>query len=127
MGYKPIDYVQLQSGLSLKQTFVADTTLSSRYGVKKGENFRSEGGFSVGANIKKDVAKNLVLNSSVQTFTNFLESVEHTDLMFSNELTGKINSFMNTNIQFVLMYDRDFNKQIQVKQVLAVGLSFNVF
>jgi hypothetical protein len=127
LGYKPVDYVQFQSGLSLKQTFVADTTLSQRYGVKQGENFRSEGGFSVGASIKKDVAKNLVLNSNVQTFTNFLESVEHTDVMFSNELTGKINSFMNTNIQFVLMYDRDFNKQIQVKQVLAVGLSFNVF
>ncbi len=127
LGYKPIDFMQFQTGFSLKQTFVADTTLSSRYGVKKGKNFRSEGGFSLGASIKKNVAKNLTLNSNVQSFTNFLQNVEHTDILFSNELTGKINSFMNTNIQFVVMYDRDFNKQIQVKQVLAVGLSFNVF
>ncbi len=127
LGYKPVDFVQFQSGFSLKQTFVADTTLSSRYGVKKGRHFRSEGGFSLGASIKKNVAKNLTLNSNVQSFTNFLQNVEYTDIMFSNELTGKINSFMNTNIQFVVMYDRDFNKQIQVKQVLAVGLSFNVF
>lgn len=127
LGYKPLEYVQLQTGFSLKQTFVADTTLSNRYGVKKGKTFRSEGGFSLGASIKKNIAKNLTLNSNVQSFTNFLENAEHTDVMFSNELTGKINSFMNTNIQFVLMYDRDFNKQIQVKQVLAVGLSFNVF
>lgn len=127
LGYKPVDFVQLQTGLALKQTFVADTSLSKRYGVTEGKSFRSEGGFSVGASMKKDIAKNLVLNSNVQTFTNFLQSVEHTDVMFSNELTGKINSFMNTNIQFVMMYDRDFNKQIQIKQVLAVGLSFNVF
>lgn len=127
LGYKPVDFVQLQTGLALKQTFVADTSLSKRYGVTEGKSLRSEGGFSVGASIKKDIAKNLVLNSNVQTFTNFLQSVENTDVMFSNELTGKINSFMNTNIQFVMMYDRDFNKQIQIKQVLAVGLSFNVF
>lgn len=127
LGYKPVDFVQLQTGLALKQTFVSDTTLSKRYGVTAGKNFRSEGGFSMGASLKRDIAKNLVLNSNVQTFTNFLQRVEHTDVMFSNELTGKINSFMNTNIQFVMMYDRDFNKQIQIKQVLAVGLSFNVF
>jgi len=127
LGYKPVDFIQLQSGFTLKQTFVADTLHSSRYGVTAGKNFRSEGGFSMGASFKKNIAKNLVLNSNVQTFTNFFQSVDHTDVMFNNELTGKINSFMNTNIQFALMYDRDFNKQIQVKQVLAVGLSFNVF
>lgn len=127
LGYKPVDFIQFQTGLALKQTFVADTSLSRRYGVTEGKSFRSEGGFSMGASLKKDIAKNLVLNSNVQTFTNFLQAVEHTDVMFSNELTGKINSFMNTNIQFVMMYDRDFNKQIQIKQVLAVGLSFNVF
>jgi len=127
LGYKPVDYIQLQSGFTLKQTFVADTLHSRRYGVTAGKNVRSEGGFSMGASFKKNIAKNLVLNSNVQTFTNFLESVENTDVMFNNELTGKINSFMNTNIQFALMYDRDFNKQIQIKQVLAIGLSFNVF
>jgi hypothetical protein len=127
LGYKPVDYVQLQSGFTLKQTFVADTLLSNRYGVTPGKNFRSEGGFSMGASFKKNIAKNLTLNSNVQSFTNFLQRLNHTDVMFNNELTGKINSFMNTNIQFSLMYDRDFNKQIQVKQVLAVGVSFNVF
>lgn len=127
IGYKPVDFVQVQSGLSLKQTFMADTSLSKRYGLRQGENFRSEGGFSMGASIKKAVAKNLVINSNVQTFTNFLQSVDSTDVIFSNELTGKINSFMNTNIQFVVMYDRDFNDKIQVKQVIAVGLSFSVF
>ena len=127
LGYKLVEYMQLQSGFTLKQTFVADTLLSRLYGVTSGNNFRSEGGFSMGARFEKNIAKNLVFNSNVQTFTNFFQNIEHTDVMFNNEVTGKINSFMNTNIQFSLMYDRDFNKQIQVKQVLAVGLSFNVF
>lgn len=127
IGYKPTDFFQVQAGLSLKQTFMADTSLSKRYGLKEGNAFRGEGGFSLGANLKKTIAKNLVLNSSVQTFTNFLQAVDSTDVMFSNELTGKINNFMNTNIQFVVMYDRDYNDRIQVKQVIAVGLSFSVF
>lgn len=127
LGYKPYDFIQFQSGLTLKQTVMNDTTLSKRYGMKAESRFRGEGGFSLGATFKKNVAKNLVLNSNVTSFTNFLQNIEHTDIMFSNELTGKINSFMNTNIQFVMMYDKDFNNQIQIKQVLAVGLSFNVF
>ncbi len=127
IGFKPLDYLQMQTGLSLKQTFMADTSLSRRYGLGEGDRFRSEGGLSMGASLKKAVAKNLVLNSNVQTFTNFLQSVDSTDVIFSNELTGKINNFMNTNIQFVMMYDRDFNARIQVKQVIAVGLSFSVF
>lgn len=127
IGYRPVDFVQMQMGLSLKQTFMADTSLSKRYGLTPGSSFRSEGGFSMGVGLKKNVAKNLTLVSSVQSFTNFLQPANFTDLMFTNELTGKVNSFMNTNVQFVMVYDKDFNSQFQIKQVLAIGLSFNVF
>lgn len=127
LGYRPLDFVQMQMGLSLKQTFMADTSLSKRYGLAPGSSFRSEGGFSMGLGLKKNVAKNLTLASSVQSFTNFLQPANYTDLIFTNELTGKVNSFMNTNIQFVMVYDKDFNSQFQIKQVLAIGLSFNVF
>ncbi len=126
-GYRPLDFVQMQMGFSLKQTFMADTSLSKRYGLTPGSSFRSEGGFSMGLGLKKNVAKNLSLASSVQSFTNFLQPANYTDLIFTNELTGKVNSFMNTNIQFVMVYDKDFNSQFQIKQVLAIGLSFNVF
>ncbi len=127
LGYRPLDFVQMQMGFSLKQTFMADTSLSRRYGLTPGSSFRSEGGFSMGLGLKKNVAKNLSLASSVQSFTNFLQPANYTDLIFTNELTGKVNSFMNTNIQFVMVYDKDFNSQFQIKQVLAIGLSFNVF
>jgi hypothetical protein len=127
LGYRPVDFIQMQMGLSLKQTIMADTSLSTRYGLTPGSSFRSEGGYSMGVGLKKNIAKNLTLVSSVQSFTNFLQPANYTDLMFTNELTGKVNSFMNTNIQFVMVYDKDFNDQFQIKQVLAIGLSFNVF
>jgi hypothetical protein len=126
LGYKPNKILQFQSGLTMKQTFMADTSLSRVYGLKTGSHFRNEGGVSLGAGLKMNVAKNLVLNSSAQSFTNILRPVDETDIIFSNELTGKINSFMNTNIQFVMVYDKDFNTSLQIKQVLAVGLSFTV-
>jgi len=126
LGYKPNSVLQFQSGLTMKQTFMADTSLARVYGLKTGSQFRNEGGFSMGAALKMNVAKNLVLNSSAQSFTNILRPLDETDIIFSNELTGKINSFMNTNIQFVMVYDKDFNTSLQIKQVLAVGLSFTV-
>jgi len=126
IAYNPIDYFSLEFGGGFKQTIVKDTTLSTRYGLDEGKKFRFEPGFSIGMNFDKEIAKNVKLSSSVETFTNPQKSIENTDVRFTNELIGKVNSYINTTIQFVMMYDNDFSSKIQTKQVLSVGLSYTI-
>lgn len=126
LSYKPVDFFSMQLGLGLKQTVVADTALSTHYGVDQGENIRGEGGLTIGLNMEKNIAENITYSGELSTFTSFLSSVSSTDVNFTNEISGKINSFLSTNLQFILIYDDDVIDKLQVKQVLAVGLNFTI-
>jgi len=126
IGYSPADYFTAEAGLAMKQTIVTDTTLSTRYGLKPGNKFRFEPGYSIALNLEKKVVSNVKLISSVETFTNMQRHIDNTDINFSNELIGKINGFMNMSLQFVMIYDSDFNRKVQIKQVLSAGLSVSI-
>lgn len=126
IAYSPADYFSAEAGLATKETIVSNTQLSERYGLDPGEKFRFEPGYSVAMNFEKEVFSNVSLNSSVETFTNLQRHIDNTDINFSNELVGKINDVMNMSFQFVIIYDSDFSRQIQIKQVLSAGLSYNI-
>ncbi len=123
-AFNPGTGVQFDMGISLKQTIVADTLLSTRYGLKPGEQFKNEGGISLGMKIERDIATNVNLSSQVETFTNYLKPVSSTTLRFTNEIVGKINSYLSANLQLAFVYDDNITKELQVKQVISIGFSY---
>lgn len=127
VAYSPTDYFFAEGGLALKETIVSDTSLSQRYGVNKGEKFRFEPGYSVALGFEKEIFSNVRLISSVETFTNLQRHIDNTDINFSNELIGKVNDVLNMSLQFVMIYDSDFSREVQVKQVLSAGISYSIF
>lgn len=126
IAYNPTNYFTAEAGLALKETIVSDTELSTRYGLEAGETLRFEPGYSLALNFEKQVFSNVKLISSVETFTNMQRHINNTDVSFSNEMIGKINDFMNMSLQFVMVYDSDFNRQVQIKQVLSAGISYSI-
>lgn len=126
IAFNPVEYFTAEAGLALKETIVSDVSLSERYGLDPGEKFRFEPGYSTALNFEKTIVSNVKLISVVETFTNLQRNVRSTDVVFSNEVIGKINNYMNTSFQFVMIYDDDFSTKAQIKQVLSVGLSFSL-
>ncbi len=127
LEYSPTDYLSFDGGVALKQTIVTIDSLATLYGVSEGENFRNEAGFGFTIDFEKEIAKNITLASQFGSFTNVNRSLRSTDFIWVNQFTGKINSTINTVFQFDIMYDDDFSTELQVKQVLAVGLQFNLY
>lgn len=127
IAYNPSSAFTFEAGLGLKQTFVTDDQLAPIYGLDPGENFRSEGGLTTGINYEKEVLENILYSSAVETFTNFLIPINETDVFWSNELIGQINSIVSASFQFELRYDNDFSSEIQLKQVLSAGVSVNLY
>ncbi len=123
-AYTPVKDTQLDAGISLKQTFMADTTLSTRYGLMPGDGFRNEGGLSLGAKTTWHVVENVSYAGRLETFTNFLRPVSSTVVKFNNDLVGKINSNLSANINFAIIYDDNVTRELQVKQVLSVGFNY---
>lgn len=126
LAYTPETNFQLNAGLSLKQTIVSDALLSPRYGLKDGSTFRNEGGISLGIRLSRQVMTNVSYSGSADTFTNLLRPVSSTVVKMNNDLVGKINNYLTTNIQFAVIFDDNVTKKLQVKQVLSVGFSYTI-
>jgi hypothetical protein len=123
-AYNPEPGLQMNMGISLKQTIVIDTTLSSTYNLKPGETVMNEGGISLGMKVERDIATNVNLSSQIETFTNYLRPVNSTTVRFTNEIVGKINSYLSANIQLAMVYDDNITEELQVKQVISIGFNY---
>ena len=124
LAYSPGDHFYFEAGVGLRQTIVSDERLSTTYGLDEGTRFRNEAGVNLGADYSQTIASNLVLNSTIETFTNVNKSVRSTDVFFSNQVTGRINRVMNASFRLDLAYDDDFSTEVQVRQVISMGISF---
>lgn len=126
LAYYPDENLSIETGMGLKQTIVVDTTLATRYGVPEGKKLKAEAGFTFGMNYENEIMENLVYVGYLETFTNLLRPVTRTDILFSNQLIGKVNSHINVTFRFDLLYDDDFSKRMQFSQVLSAGMSITI-
>jgi hypothetical protein len=127
LEYNANPNLQMEAGLALKQTFISDGDLSPNYGLPQGDTFRSEGGLTTGISFQAKVAENIQYSSNLETFTSFTNPVSETDVFWSNELVGQINSLISASFQFEMRYDDDFSSEVQIKQVLSAGISVNLY
>ncbi len=127
LSYRPVENLRFEGGIAMKQTIVSDTDLSTRYGLDEGETFRNEAGLSFLIGYERRIMENIFYSGYVETFSNVNRSLSHTDVLFVNEITGQINRYISANVEFVLAYDSDIIEELQVKQIISVGLSYSFF
>ena len=126
-----------------KSTFVLDDSLSSQglFGVLPGERARHEVGGYVRVGLKEQVTENVTYAVRLDLFSNYLEEPEAIDIFTDHVLTLKVNSWLSTTLGLTLIYDKDVElvlrepnpdipgdlgdvgPGVQLKQILAVGLS----
>lgn len=126
IAYIPTHYFSFEAGLGLQQTYIADESLSEVYGLNAGDQFRSEAGLTLASSLNSDIAENLTFSTSINSFSSLNKPLSSTDFYFSNTLTGHINNFMNASLNLDFIYDDDFSDEIQVAQVLSLGVSFTL-
>ncbi len=137
MEYKPGDSFYLMiSPFTMKNTIVSDDSLSAQaaFGVEEGEKIRSELGGFVKIAYKKDIWKNVGLNTKLDLFSNYLENPEKIDVNWEVLLTMKINKYLSANINTLLIYDYDvkyvndqgekLDARVQFKELFGIGFSY---
>ncbi|MEX0680077.1 MAG: DUF3078 domain-containing protein [Balneolales bacterium] len=123
-SYDPDRYLETLVGMSLRQTFMRDTSLSDGYGLAQGDWFRNEAGFTIILRYEREIWENVNYSGFLETFSNLQKSLLNTDFVFINELEGRINNYLSTNFEFALQYNDDISKELQIKQILSVGLNY---
>ena len=126
-----------------KSTYVLDDSLSAAgmFGVAPGEQARHEVGGYIRLGLKEQVTENVTYAVRLDLFSNYLEEPEAVDIFSDHVLTLKVNDWLSTTLGLTLIYDKDvelllrepdpdipgdegeMGPGVQLKQILAVGLS----
>ena len=142
MDYKPSDAFSLfLSPLSGKFTFVLDDELSAAgsFGLDPGEKTRAELGAYLKVAFKKEVLKNVTLDTKMDLFSNYLENPQYVDVNWDLLLTFKVNDYLAASLLTQLIYDYDikfgedttgdgefdtFSDKVQFKELFGLGLTY---
>lgn len=117
----------LISPATAKYTIVDNGYLSSiaAFGVKVGERSRSEfGGAAIAKYKKADIIKNVNLETSLSLFSNYGDKPQNIDISWQLLAFMKINKFLSTSISTQLLYDDNVDGEVQLKEILTVGLAY---
>lgn len=139
MDYKTDIFSVLMAPISGKLTFVTDDNLSDEgaFGVEPGKNMRAELGATVKAVLKKDIVKNVTLDTKVDLFSNYIDQPKNIDVDWTLKVIMKVNDYLSANLITHLIYDNDVKIQgsdsnaspapaLQFMESFGVGLTFKL-
>jgi len=121
VGWAPNDQFRTRAGVAFKQT-VTDK-FAERYAL--GETFRSEIGLESVTDLELKFHENITYTGRLSLFSN-MKRFDEIDTDWDNLIKGKLTDIINVTFTFRLFYDRDVSAKRQLKQTLAVGLSFDL-
>ena len=64
--------------------------------------------------------------SSLRLFSRF-ESFDVWDVRWDNIIAAKVNDFLNVNLTFLLIYEKDQSVKTQIKEALQLGFTYTLF
>lgn len=147
LDYKPHEVFNLFiSPITTKMTIVNDQTLADAgaFGVdpaeyddalilvSSGKKIRVEYGGYLRALLKKDIMKNINLQSKLELFSNY-EDASHVDVNWEVLIAMKVNKYISATVSTQLIYDHDIDildsdgrvgPRTQFKEVIGVGVSY---
>jgi hypothetical protein len=124
--YKQLTFGTTRVGVALQETI---TDIHSQYSdddkTKGIENFRFETGIETVTKTEVLIDTNIKLKSKLRLFTRF-ENLDIWDVTWSSKFESKINSFLQVNLDFMLIYDKAQSLKTQFKEAFQLGIKYNL-
>lgn len=90
------------------------------------ESFKFETGIESVSTGEVEFAENMLLKTKLRLFTRF-ESLDIWDVRWDNTIVAKVNSAVNVNFTYLLLYEKSQSPTAQMKQTLQFGLVYTIF
>jgi Protein of unknown function (DUF3078)/Protein of unknown function, DUF481 len=120
-GYQPIPEVKTRIGLALRE-IIANTYTQYAGGEKK----ETEGGLESVTEVEAHFQENLLFHAKVELFSAF-KKMDEVVVRSDNTLTAKITKYFSTNINVQLIQEKAISPRTQIKQGIALGISYDLF
>ncbi len=121
LGIKPWKFFTTRLGASIKETFTSTDEARIRFAAD--ESPRIEYGAESISDLKYQLNKIIHYSGRLELFSN-LKAFNEIDVNWDNIFTAKVAEYLNVTFNFNLFYDRDIDIKRQLKQTLAVGLTY---
>ncbi len=125
--YDKYQHVITRLGVAIQEVF---TNKFNQYSddpdtEDKIEKFKFETGIESVTDANFTVDTNVLYNSKLRLFSRF-ESMDVWDVRWDNTLTAKVNSWLNVNFTYQLVYEKAQSPKTQTKQTLQIGIVYTL-
>lgn len=126
--YRKAETFRSRLGFALKQTLVSEEKFAPLYtdksATEKLEKMRNEAGLESATAYTRKITPTMVFATSLELFSN-LKAFDQVDTRWDNLISAEVTKYIAVSFAFQVFYDRDISIKRQLKQVLAVGLTYN--
>ncbi len=147
-GYKVVDGERVQTSdfwdpgylmQSAGFTYAPDESFATRLGVAVKETFSKSYGYAgpdktvnvqtgieSGTSTKFTIMENVIYTSQLNLFSAF-NMLDVWDVRWDNTFNAKVNSYLTASLNVLVVHEIAQSRRTQVKQSLAVGLTYTLF
>ncbi|MBD3223854.1 MAG: DUF3078 domain-containing protein [Caldithrix sp.] len=119
LGYAPTESFKTRLGAAIKETKTSE--YENLYG--EGEELRVEYGVESVTDVNMKLNKLILYNTKLELFSN-LQRLDEIDVNWDNVFSAKLAQYITVSLNIKLFYDKNISAKRQLKQTLAVGLSY---
>lgn len=96
---------------------------TDKFGVPAFKKAYNEPGAYLTAKYNKAINKWAFYSGRLDLFSNYRRRPQNIDVLFTNLLTMRFNSWLGSTISLDMLYDDDVIKRTQIKEILGIGLT----
>ncbi|MCK3684904.1 DUF3078 domain-containing protein [Maribellus sp. YY47] len=143
LDYKPSNkFSMLLSPISLKNVYVRDTALIDqvKYGIPAGKKAFWEVGLNADINMNKKITNDITWNMKYKTFMNYRNTFDNLDMELENQVSMKLNDYMNMTVMLHMIYDANVmfpiyddtgaqvgqKSKLQLKEFITLGFNYKI-
>ncbi|MBX2989588.1 MAG: DUF3078 domain-containing protein [Bacteroidetes bacterium] len=124
-GWQPITEVKTRLGMALRETFSTKHGYADNPETQQIETSKVEGGIESVTDVEWKLAENILLTSKLELFAP-LKKIDRVDIRSDTRLTMTVNKFITAVFSLQLLNVEPFPRT-QIKEVIALGFTYNVF
>lgn len=110
-------------GFAAKETIVLIERLREKYKVDPDRSIRFEAGLGFITDVDAELAENIHYKSTLSLFAAFNQA-DAPDLLWENHLSMKVNAWLSTNVEWVMLWDKDRTDLLQMREVFSIGITY---
>jgi hypothetical protein len=126
LTYEPEPWIATRLGIAGKETIVREVDLRVLYDLDPDQLVRAEGGIESETTVDRELFTNVRYQSRLNLFKSLTLLSEPLDVLWENVITMRVNSWLNVGLEYVMLYDANRSEDVQIKEVLSVGVSFSL-